>query len=44
MSREQLLALLFIGAPVPLLLIVAVLRGYTITIHFRRNRGGKDDE
>lgn len=40
MSPEQALVLLFVLAPVALVLIVAMVRGYTIIVQFiRRDRG-----
>lgn len=47
-ARELILLSLVISAPLTLALIVALVRGYTITVHLtrengRRNRGQPDD-
>lgn len=36
-SREELIFLALVFAPWPLIVIVALLRGYTMTLHMRRN-------
>lgn len=43
MTREQAVVLLFVLAPISLILIVALLRGYTIIVQFiKRDRRGDD--
>lgn len=44
MTREQAIVLLFVLAPISLILIVALLRGYTIIVQFiKRDRKGDDE-
>jgi hypothetical protein len=42
-AREALTVLLVISAPVTLALIVAMLRGYTISLHMTRENGRRRD-
>jgi hypothetical protein len=42
-ERSTLILLALVVAPVPLVLIVALIRGYRITLLMRRDRGRGED-
>lgn len=42
-TRVLALSVLFATAPIALVLVVALLRGYSITLHMSRKRHGEGD-
>lgn len=42
MTRDAAIVLVLILAPVPVVFLVAILRGYAITVVFRRDRRDRD--